>query len=112
MAGTTYPPPFGRTPRNPATRGARSRFSRPGPPASPGAPPAAPPRAPASLRGARGRGAVTIGLSGGDGGELAKRCDLGIIVPARLSPRVQAGHGTIIHIICELVEQALFDQPA
>lgn len=57
---------------------------------------------------ARRRGAVTVGLTGGDGGELATKCDLTVLVPARLSPRVQAGHGSIIHIICELVEDLLF----
>ncbi len=58
---------------------------------------------------ARRRGAVTIGLTGGDGGELAGRCDICIAVQASPTPRVQEAHSTIIHIICELIETRLFD---
>jgi D-sedoheptulose 7-phosphate isomerase len=49
-------------------------------------------------------GATTIGLTGRDGGDLAKRCDLAIVVPAGETPRVQEAHGTVIHILCELIE--------
>ena len=58
---------------------------------------------------ARRRGAVTIGLSGGSGGALAGKCDLAIVVAAEQTPRIQEAHGTIIHILCELIERALFD---
>lgn len=59
---------------------------------------------------ARRRGAVTVGLSGGSGGALAGKCDLAIVVAAEQTPRIQEAHGTIIHIICELVERLLFGQ--
>ncbi|KPK62207.1 MAG: phosphoheptose isomerase [Planctomycetes bacterium SM23_32] len=55
------------------------------------------------------RGAVTLGLLGGDGGELASACDLAVVVPARTSPRIQEGHATVVHILCELVEEALVE---
>ncbi|MHC5034143.1 MAG: D-sedoheptulose-7-phosphate isomerase [Planctomycetota bacterium] len=56
------------------------------------------------------RGAVTIALCGRDGGALAEKCDLALVVPADHTPRIQEAHGTIIHILCELVEQALFGE--
>jgi len=62
----------------------------------------------AAIDEAKRRGAFTIGLTGGSGGELARKCDLTIIVRAAQTPRIQEAHGTIIHVICELVEQTLF----
>jgi D-sedoheptulose 7-phosphate isomerase len=46
----------------------------------------------------------TIGLTGKDGGELAKIADLSIIIPSFVTARIQETHILIIHIICELVE--------
>jgi D-sedoheptulose 7-phosphate isomerase len=57
---------------------------------------------------ARRRGALTVALSGGDGGELAELVDLAIVVPARSSPRVQEAHATVIHLLCELIERLLY----
>ncbi|OGC07767.1 phosphoheptose isomerase [candidate division WOR-1 bacterium RIFOXYD2_FULL_36_8] len=47
----------------------------------------------------------TIALLGCDGGLIAKKADLSIIVPSNNTPRVQEVHITIIHIICGLVEE-------
>jgi D-sedoheptulose 7-phosphate isomerase len=47
-----------------------------------------------------------IGLSGKDGGRLSKISDLSIIVPSNSTARIQEVHITIIHIICELIEEA------
>jgi D-sedoheptulose 7-phosphate isomerase len=58
------------------------------------------------------RGAFTIGLTGGDGGKLAAKCHLSVIVRSTKTPRIQEAHGTIIHVICELVEQRLFGTTA
>ncbi|MDO8717184.1 MAG: D-sedoheptulose 7-phosphate isomerase [Dehalococcoidales bacterium] len=52
-------------------------------------------------------GARTIGLSGGNGGQLAKMADLAITVPSDNTPRIQEAHITIGHIVCELVEREL-----
>src|SRR6185369_2844616 len=57
---------------------------------------------------ARGRGCRTVGLLGKDGGSIKAVCDLALVVPSSDTPRVQEGHITIIHIICDLVEKALF----
>ena len=60
-----------------------------------------------ALEEARRRGAVTLGLIGGDGGRMAGLCEACVCVRAGDTPRVQEGHQTIIHIICALVESSL-----
>lgn len=62
----------------------------------------------AALKLARERGCRTIGLLGRDGGSIKAACDLALVVPSADTPRVQEGHITIIHIVCDLVERALF----
>lgn len=57
---------------------------------------------------ARERGCRTIGLLGRDGGTIGRMCDLALIVPSDDTPRIQEGHITIIHIVCDLVEKCLF----
>ena len=61
-----------------------------------------------ALNEAKARGCRTIGLLGKDGGSIKAACDLALIVPSTDTPRIQEGHGTIIHIVCDLVEKALF----
>jgi len=48
----------------------------------------------------------TIGLSGKGGGQLSKTAGLSLIVRSDKTARIQEAHITIIHIICELVEEA------
>ncbi len=52
-------------------------------------------------------GIITIGLTGGDGGKLAKAALVSIIVPSENTPRIQESHIVIGHIICELAEEAM-----
>jgi D-sedoheptulose 7-phosphate isomerase len=54
------------------------------------------------------RGVVTVGLTGRDGGEMASRCTHALIVPSQATERIQEAHITVIHLLCELVERALF----
>jgi D-sedoheptulose 7-phosphate isomerase len=61
-----------------------------------------------ALMAARARGCRTIGLLGRDGGSIMAVCDLPLVVPSADTPRIQEGHITIIHIVCDLVEKALF----
>ena len=49
-----------------------------------------------------------IGLLGGSGGKLKPIVDIGIIIPSENTQRIQEGHITVAHIICELVENELF----
>lgn len=53
-------------------------------------------------------GCKTIGLLGRDGGTIKGKVDMELIVPVSDTPRVQEGHITIIHILCDLIEQRLF----
>jgi D-sedoheptulose 7-phosphate isomerase len=56
---------------------------------------------------ARAAGLRTIGLTGGQGGETAGLVDVHVNVPHDQPARVQEVHRTILHAICELVEEAL-----
>ncbi len=62
-----------------------------------------------ALAKAREKGLFTIGLGGGDGGRLPEVSDLLILVPSSETPRIQEGHLFFIHLVCELVEEALFE---
>ena len=57
---------------------------------------------------AREMGCHTVGLLGKDGGSIRLCCDLALVVPTDDTPRVQEGHITIIHIVCDLLEKTLF----
>jgi D-sedoheptulose 7-phosphate isomerase len=52
----------------------------------------------------------TIGLTGKDGGAIAKCVDLSIVVACANTARIQECHITIGHILCELVETELCDK--
>ena len=52
---------------------------------------------------------TTIGFLGGNGGKLKDKVDVPIIIPSSNVQRIQEGHITIAHILCELVERELFD---
>jgi len=55
-------------------------------------------------------GVTTVGLTGGDGGDLARAVDVSLRVSAsRLSARIQETHILVGHTICELVDARLFD---
>ena len=59
---------------------------------------------------ARERGLTVVALSGRDGGPLAQQADIALTVPASTSDRVQEVHITLGHILCGLVEAALFPE--
>jgi D-sedoheptulose 7-phosphate isomerase len=61
-----------------------------------------------ALRTARDGGLATVGLTGGDGGEMPSLCDHCIVVPADVTARIQEGHLLVFHVLCEMVESALF----
>ena len=57
---------------------------------------------------ARELGIKTIALAGHDGGKLANKVDVALVVETRSTQRIQETHITIGHILCELVEDALY----
>ena len=57
---------------------------------------------------ARERGMTTIALTGATGGRLAAESDILLNVPSADTPRIQEVHILLGHIICELVEAAIF----
>lgn len=64
----------------------------------------------AAVEEARARGLRTIGLAGRDGGKLAGQVDVPIVVPSDETPRIQEVHITVIHLLCELVDDALIPE--
>ena len=59
---------------------------------------------------AKEKGLYTVGLIGGDGGEMVTLVDLSLVVKSNQTPRVQETHILTGHIICELVEYILFQK--
>ncbi len=59
------------------------------------------------LKKAKEKGLKTIGLSGKDGGEMKKHCDLLIIVPSDTTARIQEMHITIGQMLCGALEKKL-----
>ncbi len=53
-------------------------------------------------------GCHTVGLLGKDGGTIKNVCELSLIIPSPDTPRVQEGHITMIHIVCDLLEKRMF----
>lgn len=63
------------------------------------------------IKQAKKDGLKTIVFTGGDGGEIVKLADVSFIVPSSVTARIQEVHITVGHIICELVEELLCQEP-
>ncbi|NNN25297.1 D-sedoheptulose 7-phosphate isomerase [Pseudomonas nitroreducens] len=61
---------------------------------------------------ARALGMVCIGLTGNRGGPMQELCDHLLEVPASDTPKIQEGHLVLGHILCGLVENAIFKAQA
>jgi D-sedoheptulose 7-phosphate isomerase len=59
---------------------------------------------------AREKNLVTVGLTGRTGGKLPSTVDHCICIPSYQTPRVQEAHILTGHILCELIEETLFEQ--
>lgn len=57
---------------------------------------------------ARSRGLICIGLTGNRGGPMRELCDYCLEVPSSDTPKIQEGHLVLGHILCGLVERAIF----
>jgi D-sedoheptulose 7-phosphate isomerase len=63
------------------------------------------------LRCAKSRGLKTVALTGGNGGSIGAAADVHVNVPHEITPRVQEVHRTLIHAVCDLIEQQLAPIP-
>lgn len=56
----------------------------------------------------RKAGITTVGFTGNGGGEMAKHCDLNVIIPSNTTMNIQESHLALEHIFCMLVELCYF----
>jgi len=63
-----------------------------------------------ALQAARAKGLITIGFSGQSSPLMAECCDFVLNIPSTETPKIQEGHITMGHIICTLIEEALYGQ--
>jgi D-sedoheptulose 7-phosphate isomerase len=59
---------------------------------------------------AKAQGLKTIGMLGEDGKDIGKLADEQINIPSHYTPKIQEGHICIGHIICNIIEVALFQK--
>lgn len=64
-----------------------------------------------ALREARGQGLICIGMTGNRGGPMRDLCHHLLEVPSPDTPKIQEGHAVLGHILCGLVEDAIFKAP-
>lgn len=65
----------------------------------------------AAFQTARAKGMVCIGFTGNKRGAMGELCDFLLEVPSSDTPRIQEGHLVLGHIVCGLVESAIFKKP-
>lgn len=57
---------------------------------------------------AKSIGMKVVGLTGESGGLMNELCDVCIKIPSRNVQRIQEGHITVAHIICEIAEREIY----
>jgi D-sedoheptulose 7-phosphate isomerase len=63
-----------------------------------------------AVRACREIGVHVVALAGRNGGSLAPLADVALVVESDSTQRVQETHITIAHILCELIEEAVYPQ--
>jgi len=53
---------------------------------------------------------LVVGLLGAGGGRISQHCDVNVIVPSKITARVQESHILVGHIWCEMIEEILFPE--
>jgi D-sedoheptulose 7-phosphate isomerase len=61
---------------------------------------------------AKKRKTRTIAFTGQKGAEFASKCDYAFIVPSSDTPRIQEVHITLGHVMCQMIEEILFEAPS
>jgi D-sedoheptulose 7-phosphate isomerase len=59
----------------------------------------------AALQAAKAKGLRTIALTGRDGGSVGRAAELHVNVPDQNTARVQEVHRTLLHVMCEVIEE-------
>jgi len=59
----------------------------------------------AGLHAAKAQGLKTIALTGRDGGSVGQAADIHVNVPDQNPARVQEVHRTLMHVMCEVIEE-------
>ena len=65
------------------------------------------PNVAAALQAARAQGLKTIALTGRDGGSVGRAAEIHVNVPDQNTARVQEVHRTLLHVMCEVIEDGL-----
>jgi D-sedoheptulose 7-phosphate isomerase len=60
-----------------------------------------------ALQAAKAQGLKTVALTGRDGGSVGRAADIHVNVPDQNAARVQEVHRTLMHVICEVIEDGL-----
>ena len=60
-----------------------------------------------ALEAARSRGLVTVALTGKSGGAAGRLAEIHLNVPETVTARIQEAHTTMLHLVCELVDDEL-----
>ncbi|RME62844.1 MAG: SIS domain-containing protein [Nitrospirae bacterium] len=61
---------------------------------------------------AKRKGLVRVAFTGAKGEKLAQKAEFAFLVPSEETPRIQEVHIMLGHILCELVEEILFELPS
>ena len=56
----------------------------------------------------KSKGMNSVGFLGGNGGKIKPIVDQSVVIPSTNIQRIQEGHITVAHIICEVVEEELY----
>jgi D-sedoheptulose 7-phosphate isomerase len=60
---------------------------------------------------ARRRKLKTVIFTGSKGEKFAAKADYAFVVPSDNTPRIQETHITLGHVLCQMVEEILFETP-
>ena len=61
-----------------------------------------------AVKSAKAKGIITVGFLGADGRDIGALVDWQINIPSTETPKIQEGHIATGHIICGIIEEAIF----
>ena len=65
-----------------------------------------------AIEAARAAGLCVVGFTGKGGGRMAELCDHLVNVPSSHTPHIQEIHEAVMHLLCQLIDHYLFENPA